>query len=163
MSCGLWILLLLPQTLFAGVGSAELIENGLQYHGKTIEYAGEVIGDLMARKNHAWINVNDGNNAIGIWSERAIIPPLEYLGSYANRGDTVLVRGVFHRSCPEHGGDMDIHASAITIVAAGGPVSHRTSASAVLAAAALLLASLGSYILYKRKEKARREFPARTP
>jgi LPXTG-motif cell wall-anchored protein len=153
MLCRLWVFLLLSQTLFAGIESTELIEKGFEYDGKTVDYTGEVIGDLMARKNHAWINVNDGTNALGIWSERALIPPIKYFGSYVNRGDTVLVRGVFHRSCPEHGGDMDIHASAITIVVTGEPVSHRTSMNAVLAAIALLITSLGGFILFKRREK----------
>ena len=149
----LWVFLLLAQTLFAGIESTELIEKGSEYDGKTVDYSGEVIGDLMARKNHAWINVSDGNNAMGIWSERVLIPPIHYFGSYAARGDTILVRGVFHRNCPEHGGDMDIHASAITIVAAGEIVPHGTSLSAVFAAISLLITSLGCFILFKRRQK----------
>jgi hypothetical protein len=151
--CCLWVFLLLSQTLCAGIESTELIEKGLEYDGKTVEYTGEVVGDLMARKNHAWINVNDGSNAMGIWSERALIPPIKYFGSYGNRGDTVLVRGVFHRSCPMHGGDMDIHASEITIVATGEPASHGTSVSAVVSAAALLITSLLAFTMFKRRER----------
>jgi hypothetical protein len=151
--CRLGVFLLLSQTLFAGVDSAELIEKGSEYDGKTVDYTGEVIGDLMARKNHAWINVNDGSNAIGIWSERALVPPIHFFGSYGNRGDTVLVHGVFHRSCPAHGGDMDIHASAIAIVETGEPVSHKTGMSAVLAAVALLITALACFIVFKRREK----------
>ena len=155
LSLGLWLFLLFPQVLFAGVGSADLIEQSSAYDGKAVDYTGEVIGDLMARKNYAWINVNDGSNAIGIWSERALIPPIKYFGSYMNRGDTVLVHGVFHRSCPEHGGDMDIHASAIAIVATGEPITHGTSTSAVIAAVALVSTSLLAFVMFKRKEKSR--------
>lgn len=101
------------------VSSAELINNAEQYDGKTVTYQGEAVGDIMIRKDHAWVNLNDGNAAIGVWMKQADIADIAYLGSYYVKGDIVGVIGIFHRSCPEHGGDLDIHAQQIKKVIRG--------------------------------------------
>lgn len=100
----------------------DLINNAKEYDNKTVNYKGEVIGDVMIRGDHAWLHVNDGSVAIGIWASKALIGDIRYAGDYHKTGDTVEVSGIFHRSCLEHGGDLDIHASEIRIVAAGSPV-----------------------------------------
>jgi hypothetical protein len=96
-----------------------LINNAKLYDGKNVVYAGEVIGDIMIRGNFAWINVNDGKNAIGIWIDQALLKDIAYTGSYRAAGDQVEVTGIFHRACPLHGGDLDIHAQAIRKIASG--------------------------------------------
>jgi len=104
-------------TVFAQpVSSTKLINNAALYDNKNVSYKGEVVGDIMARDRYAWMNVNDGQNAIGIWADRDLIKDVRYGGSYKFVGDTIEVRGAFHRSCPEHGGDLDIHAQAIDMV-----------------------------------------------
>ena len=62
--------LLLPCCYSQPLSSTELINNAKSYDGKTVVYEGEVIGDIMVRGAFAWINVNDGKNAIGIWLEK---------------------------------------------------------------------------------------------
>ncbi len=101
------------------VSSTELINNAKLYDGKTIVYTGEVIGDIMARGNFAWINANDGQNAVGIWAGRGLAKEIIYTGSYKSRGDVIEVKGVFHRACLEHGGDLDIHAQALQRIVKG--------------------------------------------
>ncbi len=91
------------------VSSSELINNAMQYDNKKVIYRGEVIGDIMVRGGFAWVNVNDGVNAIGIWLDKDLVKDIIYTGSYKSIGDTVEVKGVFHRACLEHGGDLDIH------------------------------------------------------
>jgi hypothetical protein len=100
-----------------------LINNAKQYDGKTIIYKGEVIGDVMIRGEYAWLHVNDGIIAIGIWTPKMMIQDIGYIGSYHKKGDTVEVSGTFHRSCLEHGGDLDIHAQTIKIIALGATVN----------------------------------------
>ncbi len=94
------------------VSSAELINNAKRYDGKTIIYTGEVIGDVMKRAKgiNAWVNVHDGVNAIGIWLGKEHFYEIKTGGGYKLRGDIIEIEGVFHRSCIEHGGDLDIHA-----------------------------------------------------
>ncbi len=95
------------------ISSAELINNAKQYDGKTVVYGGEVIGEVMARGKYAWINVNDAKFAIGVWIPEDLTRDILFAGSYRFKGDEVEITGIFHRSCLEHGGDLDIHAQAI--------------------------------------------------
>ncbi len=106
------------------VSSEEMINNAQQYNGRSVAYTGEVIGDIMKRGNYAWINVSDGKKTIGVWAEASLIKDIVYAGSYRASGDRVEVIGVFNRACPEHGGDLDIHAREIKKIAPGGPVAE---------------------------------------
>jgi hypothetical protein len=107
------------------ISSTELINNARQYDGKTVTYAGEVIADVMKRGDYAWINVNDGANAIGIWIRSSLSKNISFTGSYKFKGDIVEVTGVFHRACPEHGADLDIHAQAMRKVNTGRPIQEK--------------------------------------
>lgn len=122
--CRLWFVIFIFLTLhfncFAqSISSAELINNAKQYDAKTVTYEGEVIGEIMKRGDFAWINVHDGKNAVGIWLDAALTKEIIYTGSYQAIGDSVEVEGIFHRACPEHGGDLDIHAQSLRKVAPG--------------------------------------------
>lgn len=107
------------------ISSAELINNAKQYDGKTVDYQGEVIGDLMVRGEFAWVNVNDGKNALGIWIDKALIKDIIYTGSYKSKGDLIEITGVFHRACPQHGGDLDIHAVSLKKINSGRNTSEK--------------------------------------
>ncbi len=109
------------------VSSAELINNAKQYDGKEVIYKGEVIGDIMMRKEFVWININDGVNAIGIWSKKDLAKGILYTGSYKSSGDIVEVRGVFHRACLEHGGDLDIHIEELSKISSGMVITEKIS------------------------------------
>ncbi len=135
------------------VSSRQLIEHSREYDGKPVEFRGELIGESMRRGEHLWINVSDGDSAIGVWVPRSAVPAVRYFGAYSVRGDTVLVRGLFHRSCPEHGGDMDIHAEAITIVAPGETVSHLLKPAAMAWASGLCALALLAFLLWRRRER----------
>jgi len=106
------------------LSSNELIKDAGEYDGKTIIYSGEVIGDIMLRGESAWVNVSDGDNALGIWMDASSAKEINFTGGYKNRGDILEITGVFHRACPEHGGDLDIHARSIRKLKTGGPVNH---------------------------------------
>ncbi len=126
------ILFLLYVTCFAQpISSSELINNAKEYDGRRVSYSGEIIGDIMIRKEHAWVNVNDGKNAIGIWIKKELIKDIIYTGSYNAKGDLVEITGVFNRSCVEHGGDLDIHAQTITKISSGNKISHALNTRAI--------------------------------
>ena len=107
------------------ISSVELIENAKIYDGKQVLYQGEAIGEIMPRGDYAWVNLFDGLSAIGIWMHREQGKEVLYLGSYKSKGDIIEVTGIFHRACPEHGGDLDIHAQAIGKVSPGRMVSEK--------------------------------------
>jgi hypothetical protein len=107
------------------VSSTELINNAKLYDGKIVSYEGEVIGDIMVRGAYAWLNLNDGQNAIGVWINSALVKDIGYTGSYKSVGDGIEVTGVFRRACLEHGGDLDIHAQAIRKTGSGRRLQER--------------------------------------
>lgn len=106
------------------VSSQALINHSLEYDGKPVSYTGELIGAVLKRSGHVWLNIMDGENAIGVWAPCSLAKPIKFAGSYAARGDVIRVEGVFHRSCVEHGGALDIHALELTIIAPGAVVAH---------------------------------------
>jgi hypothetical protein len=131
--------------------SLDLINNAREYDNKTISYKGEVIGDIMIRGDHAWLHVNDGINAIGIWAPKTMIENIHYAGDYHQKGDIVEVAGTFHRSCSEHGGDLDIHASEIKKAALGSSIIQPVSSKKVylgLVSLMLVLLFYGSKKLF---------------
>jgi len=107
------------------VSSSELINNAKQYDGKVVSYQGEVIGEVMPRGDFAWANINDGKNAVGIWMTAAQASEISFAGSYKAKGDWFEVEGVFNRSCPQHGGDLDIHARSVIKKIAGRAVAEK--------------------------------------
>ncbi len=109
------------------VSSADLINKAKDYDGKTVVYQGEVIGEVMARGEYAWVNLNDGKNALGIWMKINLVGQIANAGSYKAIGDTVEVAGVFHRSCLVHGGDLDIHAQSLRLVKSGNRAKEHLS------------------------------------
>ncbi len=120
------------------VTSVDLINKAKNYDGKTVTYSGEVIGDIMLRKDYAWVNVNDSKNAMGIWLKKELIKDLRFLGGYGYIGEVVEVEGEFHRACPEHGGDMDIHARTLIVEQRGSQAIHPIKMGKVKVAVSVL-------------------------
>ncbi|MCM8796220.1 MAG: DNA-binding protein [Candidatus Omnitrophica bacterium] len=120
------LIIFLLNTCYAqSISSTELINHAELYDGKVVNYEGEVIGEIMRRGEYAWINLNDGKNAIGVWLPFVLSKDIVYTGNYRTKGDWILVTGIFHRACPEHGGDLDIHAQEIKKISSGGTLKER--------------------------------------
>lgn len=115
-----------PFALAEEIGSNDLIDEAKAYDGLVIVFSGEVIGDILDAGDHVWLNVSDGNNAVGVWAPRDLAREVQIAGRYAQHGDTVRVTGTFNRACPDHGGDFDIHATRIALIERGYPVMHTT-------------------------------------
>jgi hypothetical protein len=107
------------------VSSTELIEHAKELDGKEVVYEGEAIGEVMARKGGVWVNLHDGENAIGIWIDNNLLNPISYTGNYKARGDWLQIRGIFNRACKVHGADLDIHALNVIKLREGRIVKHR--------------------------------------
>jgi len=107
------------------VASTELINNARLYDGKDVTYEGEAIGDIMRRGTYAWVNLNDGKNAIGCWVPLELAKAILYTGTYKSKGDWIEVTGSFQRACPQHGGDLDIHVQALRKMVSGTMQTER--------------------------------------
>ncbi|MCM8819731.1 MAG: hypothetical protein NC925_02935 [Candidatus Omnitrophica bacterium] len=101
------------------ISSIELLNNSTNYDNKLITFEGEVIGDILRRGNYSWINVNDNNVTIGVWVDNLLIKDITFTGNYKTEGDRIEIRGVFHKNCIFHGGELDIHANEVKIIKKG--------------------------------------------
>ena len=135
------------------LSSSELINNAKEYDGKLIVYSGEVIGDVMKRNEFAWVNIFDGQNALGVWMSAVLAKEINLTGNYKSRGDNLEITGIFNRSCPEHGGDLDIHAQALRKLASGRIVNQKLNFDKVILSLILFGALFLIWILnlFKRK------------
>jgi hypothetical protein len=162
------------------VTTQELVGDMAQYDGRTVTIEGEAIGDVMLRGDYAWITVNDdaysmpqagdpgsgrsledggtfagyANWGMGVWVTREQAENISFCGGYKGRGDTVRVTGVFHRACPEHGGDTDIHATTLLTLEKGYPFSHRFDYAKLMVVLSLLAICLAMWFLMRRKIRA---------
>lgn len=139
------------------INSAELINNAQDYDGKKIIFEGEIIGDVMSRGNFAWINVNQADNAIGIWLTKALCSQIKFCGGYNKKGDWVKIEGVFNRACYEHGGDLDIHAVKLTVLNRGRVVKEivpedKKKLAIYLGGVCLCLLMLQFYLVRQKKK-----------
>lgn len=136
-----------------GVPSGELVNKAKFYDGKVIAFKGEVIGEVMQRGNFAWVNIRDEENAIGAWVPLALAREIVYVGSYKAKGDIVEVTGIFNRACPEHGGDLDIHAQTLRKLDSGRAIRDKLNPAKVNQALILLgvLFSVWILTLFLRK------------
>jgi len=132
---------------------SDIIEKASEYDGMKVAIEGEVIGDVMARGDHSWINILDSGTAVGVWAEKDRLPEIAYLGNYGAVGDRVYITGIMHRACPEHGGDLDIHAETIELVKNGMPISHPLDLTRLGAAIAFSLSGILLAILWRKRER----------
>jgi len=141
------------------VSLQELIENSKTYDGKTVTCRGEVIGDIMVRKDGVWINIEDNGVAMGVFVPKEIYDSginIKYTGGYKAQGDIVQVEGIFNRTCGEHNGEMDIHALKISVVQEGHPYDLKISKNRVIMAVLMIFVlSILMYIYHRPSLKSK--------
>jgi len=138
----------------ARVGAKALIADPRAYDGREILFEGEAIGDPMRRGDHAWINVLDADAALGVYAPLSDLDTIGAFGSSRAKGDIVLVRGIFHRACPDHGGDMDIHATSVTIVQPGHATPHPVDTLKLILVPVFIALAAGLYVVWRKREAA---------
>jgi len=138
----------LSSSLCWAIPSDKLIAEAKFYDNQQVLYEGELIGSVLGRGDSAWLNLNDGSNAIGVWAPSAMAQIVKNAGYYHHRGDLVAASGIFHRSCPEHGGGLDIHAAQLTVLKSGGALPETISRKKNMALVVLLGAFAGLLIFH---------------
>jgi len=136
----------------AQVGAKELIDRPYEFDGKTVIFQGEAIGEAMRRGKWTWANVLDSYAAIGVFAPSGVLESVSAYGSSKAKGDIVRVVGTFRRACPDHGGDMDIHAESIDVVERGKPTPQPADPFVLaLTPVSFVLAALCFFLWRKRK------------
>lgn len=132
----------------------DLIEGGAKYDGQVVTIQGEVIGDIMCRGAHTWINVHDGPfTTIGVWGPSNLFQGISVTGAYKTKGYVVRITGTFRRDDPAQGGEMDIQASAIEVVSQGAPISHPIARHRIVLGALGILSACMLGVLYLRSSR----------
>jgi hypothetical protein len=135
----------------ATTSSKELIDDAKTFDGRTVTYKGEAVTAILKRGEYSWVNLNDGENAIGVWCKSSLLDQLKYAGDYKHKGDTIEVEGTFHRACPQHKGELDIHAEKAKILKQGFGIKEDIDKRKMHAAVAILLITLFAIIFFRRK------------
>ena len=149
---GLWSLVFGLQSSYADIFSSDdLIKDAKKWDKENVTYRGEAIAAVMNRGAFAWINLNDGDNAIGVWCSSKLLSKVNFLGDYKHKGDILEVEGKFHRACPMHGGDLDIHAYSVKVVKPGHRISEEIDALRANVSAVLFLLTIATIIIFKKR------------
>jgi len=90
--------------------------------------------DAYGLAEEAGAGLSGFNGGIGVWVDAHRASRIALFGDYKRHGDVVEVTGIFHAACPQHGGDMDIHADSLRIVRGGYEVARPIGRSRLLAA-----------------------------
>ena len=126
----------------------QLVENAEAMDGQTITVTGEAIGEALERGDHAWVNINDGTNAMGIWMPLDDAQRIKVFGDYKHHGDQLQITGVFNQACAEHGGDVDIHSDSITVVAVGYATAESVPAPKIVTGLVLVCLASAHGLIY---------------
>lgn len=147
------IIFTLETTAYGATSSADLLEDMKKWAGKRIIFQGEAIGDVMRRGPYGWVNLHDGENAIGVWAPVEMLEKIRYTGDYRHKGDVVEVEGIFSQNCKEHGGEIDIHAESLIITKVGGEITHPTDMKRVFLGGALSLLALALFVVNRSQKR----------
>ncbi|MDP8259829.1 MAG: DNA-binding protein [Candidatus Gygaella obscura] len=109
------------------VTSGDLIEHAAQYDLKEVVYQAEAIGEALERGDFCWVNARDKDAAIGLWLIKEDCDKIKFFGDYNTTGDIIEAKGVFHRACVEHSGELDIHVAELNIIQPGAERKHQFS------------------------------------
>lgn len=134
----------------------DLIEKASMYDGKRIEVEGEVIGDKLARSDGVWVAVLADGTALGVLLSPNDASSIAALGSYARIGDRVRIQGIFHRACPDHGGDLDVHADHVAKLADGHATPHAIVPARAFWGLALCLSGTALAASWRLRERRRK-------
>jgi len=149
----IFIILSFGTNAYCRVSSKDLTSKAISYDNSTIEFQGEVVGDIMLRGDFGWINVLESKTAIGVWVNKTDIEKIKSTGDYFHKGDIIIITGIFHRSCQIHGGDMDIHANSIEIVKPGKKIDHPIDKKKYAIIILLTVISIVLFLIYKSGSK----------
>lgn len=113
----------IPESAKTSVSIHELLSRPEIYDQQVIYIEGEIVGQVLRRKDGAWFHLKDKDGLmIGIWTSHAVVDNFSFLGRHGIRGDYLGITGVYYKICPLHGGDTDIHLNEVVYHIVGHPL-----------------------------------------
>lgn len=149
--------------------SGEVLECPFEFDGHTVEYVGEVVGDVLGRDGGSWVLANDDpyaledgpltvggtprgtNSGLTLWLPDPLDELVDQPGVAHRRGDVVHVTGVVHRADPDDGGGLTIRVSEATLLAEAVEIEVPVHWRQVWAAVGLAVLAVGVLALERRK------------
>lgn len=150
----LFLLFQVPAFASENVSINQLIEQEDHYDKTLVTVQGEAIGEPLKRGSECWVNLNDGTNAIGIKMKETDAERIQKYGSYKQTGDLVQIKGYFNKACPVDGGETDIHAVNVKIVASGKKTADSVPVPKIIGTAALTILMAAGLLLFWKKRMA---------
>jgi hypothetical protein len=125
--------------------------------GAAVTFEGEVISEVMRGDGgHVWVNVLSAGVGIGVWMPADLAEELRTFGDWHHTGDTVRVTGVLNHACDRHGGDLDVHASAVQVLTYGSERERQPQWwKAAAGLGGLVVAYAGLRRLRRQEERSR--------
>jgi len=132
----------------------ELISGKQLYNNLVVQFQGEAVGQRLSKTSNVWVNLLDKEgNAIGAYMSKEFSDQIQHYGTYKTRGDQVLIEGIYHTKCEEHGGDTDIHVQKLEILQIGSARDpDKMNMSLVIGCCILFFVIL--YLFYRKKKKS---------
>ena len=108
---------------------SELLSASSRMDGDKVSISGEVVGyAAKAGTGHSWLNIQDQEGkVISVYVRNSLAERVGTFGKYGTQGDKVELSGVYHRACPAHAGELEIHAVSLNVKVEGCPVYHEVS------------------------------------
>lgn len=124
--------------------------------GLMVHFEGEAIGEsLRADGDTRWANILDDGVAIGVVAPTEMLQSIDGWGDWSRRGTIVEVTGVFNVACTQHGGDLDVHATEIRMLAPSVPIERPVDfIKLAVAAVVFVLAGALAFVFRMRKRQA---------
>ncbi len=142
--------------------SVDVLSCPFGFDGLLVTYAGEVVGDVLARDGGSWLLVNDDryaldqgpltaggtpngtNSGLSVWLPDPLDDLADEPGRAKVRGDVLVITGRVHRTDPADGGGLTIRAEEAEVLAEAVPVEvpvhwRQVGAAGVLAVLALVM------------------------
>lgn len=125
-----------------------------------VSFTGEAVNDVLeADDGHKWANImGSSNSVISLYLTDDQARHIQNVGGYHMTGTSLKITGTYHIACPEHMGELDVHATSVEVVDNGGPIVHMVSAGRLRTAFVLcaLAGILLAAFLVARRAIARR-------
>ena len=99
-----------------------------------------------ADATHRWITVQDQEGrTVSAYVRNSLAAKLGVFGKYGLHGDKVAIEGVYHQACSKHSGELEIHATSLSVLVDGYPVMREPSTG--LGVTGVLMLALAAAVL----------------
>jgi hypothetical protein len=153
------------------VTSAMVLACPAAFDGVSVRYAGELVGDLLARDGGGWVLVNDDdyalevgplpahgehrgtNSGLTVWLPHEFHAEVTGLGRPNRRGDVLAIEGEIVRADPQDGGGLTLRATEVEVLAASDTIGEPLDRPQLAFALAMTVIAAGLWLLRRRAEK----------